>query len=200
MLSYTIFWSSNFLFHVNLFHVFLVPPPPQKKNNNNSNKQLLQKSFRSLFWLNLLFLSRVKSGWLVRLTYLIYKILFLQIGKLCFFICLFNKNKYWLVNGFSFRPILFCRCLLLVLESSRVEIAVLLNELAYLKYEASKNTSSTAESFFSKQRNVAIAFSLVEKIIRLISNIAESEGICAFQRDYWVEIITNALLLLKDIK
>lgn len=73
---------------------------------------------------------------------------------------------------------------MLVLESSRVEIAVLLNELAYLKYEASKNTSSTAESFFSKQRNVAIAFSLVEKIIRLISNIAESEGICAFQRDY----------------
>ncbi|XP_031279769.1 neurochondrin [Pistacia vera] len=68
------------------------------------------------------------------------------------------------------------RCLLLVLESSRVEIAVLLNELAYLKYEAPKNTSTTSENFVLKQRNVAVAFSLVEKIIKLISNIGENEG------------------------
>ncbi|XP_044464227.1 neurochondrin isoform X2 [Mangifera indica] len=68
------------------------------------------------------------------------------------------------------------RCLLLVLESARVEIAVLLNELAYLKYEAPKNTSTTSESFLLKQRNLAVAFSLVEKIIKLISNIGENQG------------------------
>ncbi|PKI49012.1 hypothetical protein CRG98_030599 [Punica granatum] len=68
------------------------------------------------------------------------------------------------------------RCLLLVLESSRVEVAVLLNDIAYLKYEASKNTSSTMESILSKRRHLGIAFSLVEKIIRLISTIGEEEG------------------------
>lgn len=66
------------------------------------------------------------------------------------------------------------------MESARVEVAVLLNELAYLKYEASNNTSSTSESIHLKQRNVAIAFSLVEKIIRLISNFDENEGNLAF--------------------
>jgi transposase-like protein len=65
---------------------------------------------------------------------------------------------------------------LLVLEQSRVEVAVQLNELAYLKYEASKSSSSTAETIVLKQRNVAIAFSLMEKIIKLISNAAENEG------------------------
>lgn len=81
-----------------------------------------------------------------------------------------------------------------MLESSRVEIAVLLNELAYLKYEASKNTSSTAESSLSKQRNVAIAFSLVEKIIRLVSNIGENEGISGLQkRLLLVEMLVYAL-------
>ncbi|KAK4784337.1 hypothetical protein SAY86_018705 [Trapa natans] len=68
------------------------------------------------------------------------------------------------------------RCLLLVLESSRVEIAVLLNDIAYLKYEASKITSSTIESIFSKQQHLSIAFSLIEKIVRLISTIVEEEG------------------------
>ncbi|CAI9771476.1 unnamed protein product [Fraxinus pennsylvanica] len=65
------------------------------------------------------------------------------------------------------------RCILLVLESSRVEIAVLLNELAYLKYEASE--TSDAETFVVKQRNLGVAFSLVEKIIKLISKLGESE-------------------------
>ncbi|XP_065851150.1 uncharacterized protein [Euphorbia lathyris] len=68
------------------------------------------------------------------------------------------------------------KCLLLVLEYSRVEVAVLLNELAYLKYEASKNTSAYAETIILKQQKVAIAFSLIERIIKLISSIAESEG------------------------
>ncbi|XP_010528500.1 PREDICTED: neurochondrin isoform X2 [Tarenaya hassleriana] len=68
------------------------------------------------------------------------------------------------------------RCLLLVLESSRVEIAVLLNELAYSKYEAPKNTS-TAENVLLKQRHLAISFSLVEKIIKFISSACENEGI-----------------------
>ncbi|KDP33550.1 hypothetical protein JCGZ_07121 [Jatropha curcas] len=67
------------------------------------------------------------------------------------------------------------RCLFLVFESSRVEVAVLLNELAYLKYEASKNTSTTAETIQFKQRNLAVAFSLVERIIKLISTMAGHE-------------------------
>lgn len=67
------------------------------------------------------------------------------------------------------------RCLILVLEQSRVEIAVMLNELAYMKYEASKNPS-LKESVLLKQRNVATAFSLVEKIIKLISDVGENQG------------------------
>ncbi|KAJ8536802.1 hypothetical protein K7X08_035203 [Anisodus acutangulus] len=62
------------------------------------------------------------------------------------------------------------RCILLVLESSRVEIAVLLDDLAYLKYEASK-ASSNRENILVKQRNLGVAFSLVEKIIKLISSL-----------------------------
>lgn len=68
------------------------------------------------------------------------------------------------------------RCLLLVLESSRVEIAVLLNDIAYLKYEASNNTSPTIESIFLKSRHLAVAFALVEKIIKLVSVISEEGG------------------------
>ncbi|KAK3003109.1 hypothetical protein RJ639_019791, partial [Escallonia herrerae] len=63
-------------------------------------------------------------------------------------------------------------CILLVLESSRVEVAVLLNELGYLKYEASKDSASNAEAIFSKQRNLGVAFSLVEKIIKIISRFS----------------------------
>ncbi|KAM6562861.1 hypothetical protein CsatB_022859 [Cannabis sativa] len=68
------------------------------------------------------------------------------------------------------------RCLLLVLEQSRVEVAVLLNELAYLKYEASKSSSSLDETVRLKQQNVAVSFSLVEKVIKLISSLGENEG------------------------
>ncbi|XP_057434401.1 uncharacterized protein LOC130727311 [Lotus japonicus] len=67
-------------------------------------------------------------------------------------------------------------CLLLVLEQSRVEIAVLLNELAYLKYEAPQDTSSTAEAYSLKRQNVVVAYSLVEKIIKLVSNVGENDG------------------------
>lgn len=70
----------------------------------------------------------------------------------------------------------FVRCLLLVLEQSRIEVAVLLNDLAYLKYEASRQSSFPDEKIRLKQRNVAISFSLVEKIIKLISEFSESEG------------------------
>lgn len=65
---------------------------------------------------------------------------------------------------------------MLVLEQSRVEVAVLLNELAQLKDEASKRSSAPAETIVSKKRDVAIAFSLLEKIISLISNASENEG------------------------
>ncbi|KAL3330081.1 hypothetical protein AABB24_034105 [Solanum stoloniferum] len=67
------------------------------------------------------------------------------------------------------------RCILLILESSRVEIAVLLNDLAYLKYEAS-NASSNKENILVKQRNLGVAFSLVEKIIKLISSFGGEES------------------------
>ncbi|XP_057550042.1 uncharacterized protein LOC130828206 isoform X1 [Amaranthus tricolor] len=65
------------------------------------------------------------------------------------------------------------RCLLLVLESARVEISVLLNELAYIKYEAA---SSKSIAIPLKRRNLAVVFSLVEDIIKLISNLSEDEG------------------------
>ncbi|OEL12975.1 hypothetical protein BAE44_0026006, partial [Dichanthelium oligosanthes] len=65
---------------------------------------------------------------------------------------------------------------LLVLESARVEVAVLLNELAYLKCESSK-TSQTAEAISQKQRNLAILFSLIERIIKMISNASGGEGV-----------------------
>ncbi|AQK75846.1 neurochondrin family protein [Zea mays] len=64
---------------------------------------------------------------------------------------------------------------LLVLESARVEVAVLLNELAYLKYESSK-ISQTDEAISQKQRNLAILFSLIERIIKMISNASSGEG------------------------
>ncbi|RLN07403.1 hypothetical protein C2845_PM11G22910 [Panicum miliaceum] len=64
---------------------------------------------------------------------------------------------------------------LLVLESSRIEVAVLLNELAYLKYESSK-TSQTDEAISQKQINLAILFSLIERIIKMISNASSGEG------------------------
>lgn len=67
------------------------------------------------------------------------------------------------------------RCILLVLESSRIEIAVHLNELAYLKYEASRNAPPISEDFRGTLRNLGVAFSLVERIIKLISKFGENE-------------------------
>ncbi|KAG8071486.1 hypothetical protein GUJ93_ZPchr0006g40622 [Zizania palustris] len=49
---------------------------------------------------------------------------------------------------------------LLVLESARIEVAVLLNELTYLKYEYSKN-SQKDDAISQKERNLAILFSLI---------------------------------------
>ncbi|XP_030534195.1 neurochondrin isoform X2 [Rhodamnia argentea] len=90
-------------------------------------------------------------------------------------------GEKWFINQVNLpdarEPIPVDRCLLLVLESSRVEIAVLLNDVAYLKYEASKSSSSSnVDSILSKQRTLAIAFSLIEKIIRLVANMAADEG------------------------
>ncbi|KAF9614535.1 hypothetical protein IFM89_019198 [Coptis chinensis] len=86
------------------------------------------------------------------------------------------------------------RCLLLVLESSRVEVAVLLNEIAYLKYEASSESSADIRL---KQQNLAIAFSLIEKIIKLISNVAgdEVQDINLF----WLTQVTDCLVKLMDL-
>nr|POE70359.1 hypothetical protein CFP56_29722 [Quercus suber] len=89
-------------------------------------------------------------------------------------------GEHWLIGQINLPdkedPIPVDRFLLLVLEQSSVEVAVLLNELACLKYEASNSSSSTAQTILSKQRHVAIAFSLMEKIIKLISNASENEG------------------------
>ncbi|WOL19402.1 hypothetical protein Cni_G28200 [Canna indica] len=65
--------------------------------------------------------------------------------------------------------------LLLVLESSRVEVAVYLNELAYLKYEASRSSSDSAGTILQKQRCLAISFSLIEKIIKLMSTVSAAK-------------------------
>lgn len=81
-------------------------------------------------------------------------------------------RESWLVQQMNLPgvdPIPVDRCLLLVLESARVEIAVLLNELAYAKYEASSSSSAAVEAIPLKQRHLAISFSLIEKIIKLIS-------------------------------
>ncbi|KAL5212003.1 hypothetical protein ABZP36_022850 [Zizania latifolia] len=64
---------------------------------------------------------------------------------------------------------------LLVLESARIEVAVLLNELAYLKYESSK-ISQKDDDISQKERNLAILFSLIERIIKMISNASSGEG------------------------
>ncbi|XP_068345246.1 uncharacterized protein [Pyrus communis] len=89
-------------------------------------------------------------------------------------------GERWLIGQISLselkKPIPADRCLVLVLEQSRVEVAVLLNELAQLKDEASKKSTAPAETICLKKRNVAIAFSLLEKIISLISNASENEG------------------------
>ncbi|ONI34530.1 hypothetical protein PRUPE_1G485900 [Prunus persica] len=89
-------------------------------------------------------------------------------------------GERWLIGHINLpgvkEPIPADRCLVLVLEQSRVEVAVLLNELAQLKDEASKRSSAPAETIVSKKRDVAIAFSLLEKIISLISNASENEG------------------------
>ena len=50
-------------------------------------------------------------------------------------------------------------------------MAILLNELAYLKYEAEQ--SSSAESI---QLKLGLLFSLLEKIIRLVSNASQNQG------------------------
>ncbi|KAK9130530.1 hypothetical protein Sjap_011017 [Stephania japonica] len=98
------------------------------------------------------------------------------------------------------------RCLLLSLESSRVEVAVLLNELAYLKYEAASSSSSTPEAIPLKQCNLAITFSLIERIIKLISNLSDTKGASIDERTI-IKVITGlnetidvVLEFLKDAK
>ncbi|KAL9262001.1 Neurochondrin-like protein [Drosera capensis] len=65
------------------------------------------------------------------------------------------------------------RFLFLVLELSRVEVAVLLNDLGYLKYGAS---SSSSGDISQKQAKLSLAFNLLEKIIKLVSDVGEYEG------------------------
>ncbi|KAI3946720.1 hypothetical protein MKW98_003283 [Papaver atlanticum] len=88
-------------------------------------------------------------------------------------------GENWLIdqkqlpNDREIEPIPADRCLLLLLESSRVEVAVLLNEIAYMKYE--ENQSVRGEVISLKHRNLAVAFSLIEKTIKLISGVCGNE-------------------------
>ncbi|KAI3943142.1 hypothetical protein MKW92_006671 [Papaver armeniacum] len=78
-----------------------------------------------------------------------------------------------LLNDSEIVPTPADRCLLLVLESSRVEVAVLLNEIAYMKYEEKQSVKGEAISL--KLQNLAVAFSLIEKIIKLVSSVCGDE-------------------------
>ncbi|PIA52661.1 hypothetical protein AQUCO_01000494v1 [Aquilegia coerulea] len=89
-------------------------------------------------------------------------------------------GEEWLIDQSNLpgekEPFPVDRCLLLVLESARVEVAVLLNELAYLKYAAPEKSS--AADITLKPQNLSIVFSLIEKIIKLISNVSGGQGKC----------------------
>uniref|UniRef100_A0A0D6R2E7 Neurochondrin n=1 Tax=Araucaria cunninghamii TaxID=56994 RepID=A0A0D6R2E7_ARACU len=67
------------------------------------------------------------------------------------------------------------RCLLLVLETTRVEVSVMLNELARLKFESSDGTGYIPEEATIRQWNIANCYALVENIIQLISNACEKQ-------------------------
>lgn len=90
-------------------------------------------------------------------------------------------GEEWLIGSVKLPdvqdPIPVDRCMLLVLGTSRVEIAVLLNELARLRDEASKSHSLNAEVIHMKQRNLAICYSLVEKVIKLVSKFGGDEDL-----------------------
>jgi hypothetical protein len=87
----------------------------------------------------------------------------------------------------------FCRFVLLVLESARVEVAVLLNEIAFSKYESSKS-SQKDDAISQKQRNLAILFSLIERIIEMISDASSGEGSYTFLVPWAGVFFCNILL------
>lgn len=70
------------------------------------------------------------------------------------------------------------RCFLLVLEISKVEIAVLLNELAHFKFDSSSDVSSNLEDVTIRQRDLANMYTLMENIIKLLSNACDKQGNC----------------------
>lgn len=90
--------------------------------------------------------------------------------------CLFiTSSKSGDIYFFGFPALDIFRCILLVLESSRVEIAVLLNELAYFRDAASRSSSPNADTIPLKKRNLGIVYSLVEKVIKLVAKFGEDE-------------------------
>lgn len=70
------------------------------------------------------------------------------------------------------------RCFLLVLETSKVEIAVLLNELAHFKFDTSSGVSSNLEDATIRQRDLANIYTLMENMIKLLSNACDKQGDC----------------------
>jgi len=69
------------------------------------------------------------------------------------------------------------RCFLLVLETSRVEIGVLLIELAHFKFDSGNGICSNLEDA-TRQRDLANVFTLMENIIELLSNACDKQEKC----------------------
>ncbi|KAL0658173.1 hypothetical protein Bca4012_078758 [Brassica carinata] len=83
---------------------------------------------------------------------------------------------------------------------------VRIQELAYMKYEAT-SPSSDVEEHLLKQRYLAIAFSLVEKIIKYISPVGENEGTTLNDETVFLKVVKTlnetvgvVLEYLKDAK
>lgn len=70
------------------------------------------------------------------------------------------------------------RCFLLVLETSRVEIGVLLNELAHFKFDSSNGVCSNLEDATIRQKDLANVYALMEDIIKLLSNACDKQDKC----------------------
>ncbi|KAF3490139.1 hypothetical protein F2Q69_00056051 [Brassica cretica] len=87
-----------------------------------------------------------------------------------------------------------------------VESLMSILELAYMKYEAT-SPSSDVEEHLLKQRYLAIAFSLVEKIIKYISPVGENEGTTLNDETVFLKVVKTlnetvgvVLEYLKDAK
>lgn len=70
------------------------------------------------------------------------------------------------------------RCFLLVLETSRVEIGVLLNELAHFTFDSTNGVCSNLEDATIRKRDLANVYALMENIIKLLTNVCDKQDKC----------------------